>query len=86
MLLKMEPGDIDRDSVTAATKGISGMTTDLLCGPYYVGDFDRHMPNHAGRMVVFRNGQFEMVRDCYDIDSSYLDDIRKQERSLGLTQ
>ncbi len=85
-LLKMEPGDINRDSVTTAIKGISGMTTDLLCGPYYVGDFDRHMHNHAGRMVVFRNGRFEMVRDCYDIDSSYLDDIREQERSLGLTQ
>ena len=42
------------------------------------------MPNHAGRMVVFKDGGFEVVRECYDIDSSYLDDIREQERQLGL--
>lgn len=85
-LLEMDPADIDRNKVTEAIKSISGKTSDLLCGPYYVGDFDRHMPNHAGRMVVFKGGKFEIVRECYDIDSSYLDDIREQEASLGLTE
>ncbi|MEO4044866.1 ABC transporter substrate-binding protein [Hoeflea sp. CAU 1731] len=85
-LLEMDPADIDREKVTEAIKSISGKTSDLLCGPYYVGDFDRHMPNHAGRMVVFKGGKFEIVRECYDIDSSYLDDIREQEASLGLTE
>lgn len=85
-LLDMDPGKIDRANVTEAIKAISGKTSDLLCGPYYVGDFDRHMPNHAGRMVVFKGGKFEVVRDCYDIDSSYLDEIRQQEKSLGITQ
>ncbi|WP_169054054.1 ABC transporter substrate-binding protein [Nitratireductor sp. XY-223] len=85
-LLEMDPGSIDRASVTEAIKSISGKTSDLLCGPYYVGDFDRHMPNHAGRMVVFRDGRFDVVRECYDIESSYLDPIREQERQLGLTQ
>ena len=57
-----------------------------MCGPYYVGEADRHMPNHSGRMVVYENGGFETVRDCYDIDTSYLDPIRAQEKALGLTQ
>ncbi len=85
-LLDMDPTKIDRASVTTTIKAISGKKSDLLCGPYYVGDFERHMPNHAGRMVVFKGGKFEIVRGCYDIDSSYLDEIREQERSLGLIE
>lgn len=85
-LLAMDPDGINRNSVTAAIKDISGLKSDLLCGPYYVGDFERHMPNHAGRMVVYRNGRFDVVRECYDIESSYLDAIREQERSLGLIE
>lgn len=83
-LLEMDPNAIDRASVTAAIKGIAGKRSDLLCGPYYVGDFHRHMPNHEGRMVVYKGGKFEVVRECYDIESSYLDEIREQERALGL--
>lgn len=83
-LLQMDPDGITRETTTAAIKNITGMASDLLCGPYYVGDFDRHMPNHAGRMVVYQNGGFEVVRECYDIDSSYLDSIREQERQLGI--
>ena len=83
-LLEMDPNAIDRALVTAAIKGIAGKRSDLLCGPYYVGDFHRHMPNHEGRMVVYKGGKFEIVRECYDIESSYLDEIREQERALGL--
>ena len=83
-LLDMDADAIDRASVTAAIKGIAGKRSDLLCGPYYVGDFHRHMPNHEGRMVVYTGGKFEIVRECYDIESSYLDEIREQERALGL--
>jgi branched-chain amino acid transport system substrate-binding protein len=43
------------------------------------------MPNHAGRMVVYSGGEFKVVRECYDIESSYLDPIREQERKLNLT-
>ena len=83
-LLEMDPNAIDRALVTAAIKGIAGKRSDLLCGPYYVGDFHRHMPNHEGRMVVYKGGKFEIVRECYDIESTYLDEIREQERALGL--
>ncbi|MYA88065.1 MAG: ABC transporter substrate-binding protein [Boseongicola sp. SB0662_bin_57] len=83
-LLELDPETISRASVTEAIRGIVGAESDLLCGPYYVGEADRHMPNHEGRMVVYRNGAFELVRDCYDIDSAYLDPILEQERQLGL--
>jgi branched-chain amino acid transport system substrate-binding protein len=83
-LLALDPATIDRATVTQAIQGIVGVQSDLLCGPYYVGVADRHMPNHAGRMVVYRDGAFEMVRDCYDIESDYLDPILAQEAALGL--
>ncbi|WP_342078638.1 ABC transporter substrate-binding protein [Yoonia sp. SS1-5] len=83
-LLALDPSTIDRDSVTAAIKGIVGAESDLLCDPYYVGDADRHMPNHSGRMVKFTGTGFEMVRDCYDIDTEYLEPILAQEAALGL--
>lgn len=85
-LLQLEPDDINRASVTEAVKGITNAESDLLCAPYYVGDADRHMPNHAGRMVLYKDGGFEAVRDCYDIDTAYLDPIREQEKALGLAQ
>lgn len=83
-MLELDPAAIDRATVTDAIKAIVGAESDLLCGPYYVGEADRHMPNHAGRMVVYKDGGFEMVRDCYDIDSAYLDPILAQEAALGL--
>lgn len=85
-LLEMDPNSIERATVSAAIRGITNVESDLLCAPYYVGDADRHMPNHAGRMVVYTDGAFEIVRDCFDIDSTYLDPIRAQETSLGISQ
>ncbi len=85
-LLKLDPNAIDRAAVTKAIQGISNAESDLLCKPYYVGDADRHMPNHAGRMVAYSGGAFNIVRDCYDIESSYLDPIRQQEAALGINQ
>lgn len=83
-MLELDPATLDRATVTQAIKGIVGAESDLLCDPYYVGDFDRHMPNHSGRMVVFKDAGFELVRDCYDIDTAYLEPILEQEKQLGL--
>lgn len=70
--------------MTAAIIAIKGVTSDLMCGPYYVGEADRHMPNHAGTMVVVKGGAFETVRDCYQYDSPYFAPIIAQEKALGL--
>lgn len=84
-LMDMDPAQLDdRAAVTAAIKGISGKTSDLICGPYYVGDADRHMPNHAGIMVVVKDGGFETVRDCFEYEGPYFAPIVAAETALGL--
>lgn len=84
-LMKMDPAQLDdRAAVTAAITAIKGYTSDLTCGPYYVGAADRHMPNHAGTMVVVKGDGFETVRDCYEYDSPYFAPIFEQEKALGL--
>lgn len=84
-LLAMDPAMVgDRAAVSAAIRGIRGYTSDLLCGPYYVGDAAFHMPNRAGRMVRIVNGGFELIRDCYEYDSPYFEPHRALEAQMGL--
>jgi branched-chain amino acid transport system substrate-binding protein len=84
-MLKLDPGQLDdRAAVNQAITDIKGVTSDLMCGPYYVGAADRHMPNHAGTMVVVKGDGFETVRDCYEYDSPYFAPIHDQEKALGL--
>jgi branched-chain amino acid transport system substrate-binding protein len=85
-MLKLDPAKIDRKSVTAAIRAIKGEKSDLLCGPYYVGDGDRHMPNHANMMATVIKGGFGIVSTCSDVDSTYLDPIRADEKRLGIGQ
>ncbi len=83
--LAMNPEDLDdRAKVTEAIKGIVGYRSDLMCGPYYVGDADFHMPNHAGYMVQIIDGGFKIVRDCYEFDSDYFNRHIELEKKLGL--
>lgn len=84
-LMAMDAKDIDdRAKVTTAIKAISGYTSDMTCGPFYVGEADRHMPNHAGVMVVVKDGGFKEVRDCYEYDSPYFAELIETEKKLGL--
>jgi branched-chain amino acid transport system substrate-binding protein len=84
-LLAMDPAGLDdRAAVTAAIRGIVGYTSDLMCGPYYVGDADFHMPNHAGYMVRIMADGFEVLRECYEYDSAYFDRHKAIEAELGL--
>ncbi len=84
-LLKMDAGDVgDREKVNAAITGISGYASDLMCGPYYVGEADFHYPNHAGHVVLIKDGSFEVVRDCFEYNSAYFDPHIAIETTLGL--
>lgn len=84
-MLGMDPADVgDRAKVADAIRGIKGLESDLMCGPYYVGDADFHMPNHAGYMVKIVAGGFEIVRDCYEYDSAYFDPMKALEKEMGL--
>jgi branched-chain amino acid transport system substrate-binding protein len=84
-MLEMDPKDLDdRAKVTAKIKAIKGYTSDLMCGPYYVGDADFHMPNHAGYMVQIIDGGFKIVRKCYEYDSPYFKHIHELEKKMGM--
>lgn len=84
-MLEMDPAKLDdRAAVTAQIKAIKGYSSDLMCGPYYVGDADFHMPNHAGYMVKVVKGGFEVVRECYEYDSAYFDKHKALEKEMGL--
>jgi branched-chain amino acid transport system substrate-binding protein len=84
-MLEMDPADLDdRAKVTAKIKSIAGYKSDLMCGPYYVGDADFHMPNHAGYMLQIVGGEFKVVRECYEFESSYFDKHIALEKKLGL--
>ena len=84
-LSEMDPSKLDdRDAVTDAIKAINGYRSDLACGPYYVGEADRHMPNHAGIMVVVKDGGFEVVRDCFEYEGPYFAELVEIEKELGL--
>ena len=83
--LGMDPKDLDdRAKVTAAIKAISGYKSDLMCGPYYVGDADFHMTNHAGYVVKIAKGGFEVVQTCTEYDSDYFARHIEIEKKLGL--
>jgi len=84
-MLKLDQAKIDRATATDAIRAINNQTSDLLCGPYYVGNGDRHMPNHANVMMQMVDGGFKQVGECADVDSAYLDPIRAQEKELGIT-
>ena len=78
--MKMDPAKIDRASVTAAIRNIKNYRSDLMCGPFYVGNGDRHMPNHAGIMAQVLDGGFKTVSECFDVESAYLDPIKAVEK------
>ena len=83
--LAMDPAQLDdRTAVTAAIKGIVGYKSDLMCGPYYVGDADFHMPNHAGYIVKVSKGGYEIVQNCTEYDSDYFARHIEVEKKLGL--
>ncbi|MBC7939188.1 MAG: branched-chain amino acid ABC transporter substrate-binding protein, partial [Chitinophagaceae bacterium] len=68
----------------AAIRAVKNYRTDLMCGPFYVGTGDRHMPNHAGMMVQIVDGGFKTVSECFDVESTYLDPIKAAEKRDGL--
>lgn len=81
----MAPSEVDdRAAVTEAIQSIKGYTSDLMCGPYYVGKAERHMPNHAGIIVEIRDEAFHVVRDCFEYEGPYFQPILEAEKALGL--
>jgi branched-chain amino acid transport system substrate-binding protein len=83
-LLAMDPATISRESVTEALFDVKNYRSDLLCAPWYFGRADRHQPNHAGMMVVVKDGGFAVEAECYGVTGSYFDPIIQMEQEQGL--
>jgi len=86
-LLQMNPRDLDsRRAVTRALRAVRDHRSDLLCRPWYFGDGDRHMPNHAGIMLRYTGSGYETVAGCFDTESDYLAPIQASEQRQGIAR
>jgi branched-chain amino acid transport system substrate-binding protein len=83
-LLKLDPNNITRETVSKAVVGIKGYKSDILCSPWYYGTADRHNANHTTRMAVVKNGQFTLLEGCKPVQDPALAPILAQEKSEGL--
>ena len=83
-LLKLDPNNITRDTVSKAIVGIKGYKSDILCSPWYYGTADRHNANHTTRMTVVKNGKYTLLEGCKPVQDPALAPILTQEKSEGL--
>jgi branched-chain amino acid transport system substrate-binding protein len=59
--LKGIEGEINRESVTAALKGVEAYETPLMGSPYSFGDSAAHNPNQSGKFVQLESGSWQIV-------------------------
>jgi branched-chain amino acid transport system substrate-binding protein len=83
-LLKLDPKKIDRATVSAALRKVSGFKSDMLCKPFYVGNGARHNGNTSGPIAQVSGNSFKQVAACATAQESELADIRVDEKKLGL--
>src|SRR5215218_1573502 len=83
-LLKLEPDDITRETVSKAIVGIKGYESDILCSPWYYGTADRHNANHTTRTVQIEDGAWTEIQGCTAVDDPALAPILEQEQSQDL--
>ncbi len=61
-------GEIDKDTVNAAFKGLVNLPSDLLCKPWY---FDTtvgsNVSNNTDITVAPQDGNMVQVEDCFEI-------------------
>lgn len=85
LMLKMDPATINRKTLTKALReGKNVFRSDMQCGAWYFGPGKRHNPNHAGSVAVTRNGKFETVAPCFQVEDPDLADVLAVEKALGL--
>jgi branched-chain amino acid transport system substrate-binding protein len=89
MLTIKKPGDVNRNSVTAAVQKMKPYSTDILCGPWYWGGAGatEHQGNHITRTVTIHDGKFKYVEGCFPVaDPSYAKSIVPVEEKLGINK
>ncbi len=58
----------------------------MLCGPWYYGPGDEHVPNNQARVLGVQDNEF-VDGPCLDIaalPSNNLDQIREDEAAIGI--
>jgi branched-chain amino acid transport system substrate-binding protein len=83
-LLKMDPKNITRDTVSKAVVGIKDYKSDILCAPWYYGAADAHNANHTTRMAVVKDGKYVELQGCQAANDPALAPILAREKSEGL--
>ncbi|OWV72724.1 branched-chain amino acid ABC transporter substrate-binding protein [Rhizobium sp. R339] len=84
-LMTLDPANINRETASAAVRGIKSFKSDIFCAPWYFGDGQtRHNANSTTRMAVSEGGKWKVVSDCAPSPDPELKDIRAFEKSAGL--
>jgi branched-chain amino acid transport system substrate-binding protein len=84
-LLKMDPKKLDRASVSAALRKVSGFKSDILCKPFYVGDGARHNANNSGPIATVSGNGFSLQSSsCLTAADPELVDVHAFETKMGL--
>lgn len=81
VLLKLDPAKIDRATVSDALRAVRDVRSDMMCGPWYIGNGKRHNANHAGMVAVASKGGWAPKGNCFEIDDPELDDIIAAEKA-----
>ena len=80
VLLELDPEAIDRAGVATALRGVSGVSSDILCGDWYFGEgLGRHNAVHTTRMALLKDGAFETVQDCTQAQDAELEPLLAYE-------
>jgi len=86
-LLRIE-GDITVESVNAAFKALTNVTSDIWCKPwYYDSTVGANVSNNTDLTVAPLDGNMVQKEDCFDIavlPDNFLGEIRAKESELGL--
>ena len=81
-------GEITKESVNEAFRGIKNFGSDIWCRPWYFeSTVGSNVSNNVDLTVAPENGNMVQVEDCFDIaelPSNPLAEIRAAEQELGL--
>jgi branched-chain amino acid transport system substrate-binding protein len=81
-------GDITKESVNAAFKGIKNFTSDIWCKPWYFDStVGKNVSNNTDITVTPQGDKMVQSEDCFEIaelPTNPLADIRAAEQKLGL--
>jgi len=84
-LMTLDPGNITRETASAAVRQVKNFKSDIFCAPWYFGDGQsRHNANSTTRMAVSEGGKWKVVSDCAPSPDPELKDVRIFEKSAGL--